>query len=167
VNARTARAFLFIRHLALQYMNLSDYGSLRLRWNQEPCGPASLFCKTFDVYCFSFLVSPFPSSDMTFSARAISNLLACTVAETVPALLSPVHASPFAYISRPFCALPVSQLGGMNEKFASTYGTCGAVPPNSGPSWGLGTQAQHDHFQMGSRRREVLLEQAAPVAEFV
>jgi hypothetical protein len=36
VNARTARAFLFIRLSALQYMNLSDYGSLRLRWNREP-----------------------------------------------------------------------------------------------------------------------------------
>jgi hypothetical protein len=65
VNARTARAFLFSRHSALQYMNLSDYGSLRLRWNQEPRGPASLFCEAVAVYRFSFLVSAFASSDPT------------------------------------------------------------------------------------------------------
>jgi hypothetical protein len=46
-------------------MNLSDYGSLRLRWNQEPCGPASLFCEAVAVYRFSFSVLAFASSDPT------------------------------------------------------------------------------------------------------
>ena len=69
VNARTARAFLFIRLPALQYVYLSDYGSLRLRWNQEPDGPASLFCEAVVVY---FLRSRFrhPSNELNFSACA-------------------------------------------------------------------------------------------------
>ncbi len=54
---------------ALQYVYLSDYGSLRLRWNQEPDGPASLFCEAVVVY---FLRSRFrhPSNELNFSAFA-------------------------------------------------------------------------------------------------
>ena len=64
VNARTARAFLFIRLSALQYMYLSDYGSLRLRWNREPWRSRFSLLRS----CFRCLVRTFfrhPSTEET------------------------------------------------------------------------------------------------------
>ena len=95
--------------------------SLRLRWNQEPRGPASLFCEAVAVFYFNFPVSPisFPRQDMT--ARPFSDPLAGSGAETVPAPRATVHASLFAYIFRCFRKHRFYNQVGMNEMPSSAH----------------------------------------------
>lgn len=135
VNARTARAFLFIRLPALQYVYLSDYGSLRLRWIQEPDGPASLFCEAVVVY---FLRARFrhPSNELNFSAFACVYLRRWKNAETVPARHARVHAVRFSYIYRSFGDTCVFRTAAMNESRSSMHRTYGATPGKFGPRWG-------------------------------
>jgi len=154
VNARTARTFLFSRHSALQYLYLSVYGRLRLRWDQIPCGSAPLFCEAVAVYALAVQFH-FPPPTCVRSC----DLLASGGAETVPARRRPVQSAALYMIFRCFCRLAVSQLNGMNEMCSFSFDADGATPPVvvtarcEIPSRSLGSVPRRNSFDSGVLRR--------------